>query len=530
MGLFETLLQVSAHPAAQPFLQQLLGGNPQDRRARELADLRQALQETTGRATATAAAVEIITPAPDGPAPDLAPVRDQLLRVSGALKESLRFAREDGMAHPEVQQRLTDSQQWAVDLERYQLRPEVLVALPPAARQQAEALLPSVRRLRQQIGAVESVDSLTAASALAGQLATQAQVATAVGAMPGHPPDPSDPGPAPYSRYAPDMPVDTSCLACGRSHLAGVQGALEQAAHDAATRGWGDPAVQDRVTMAQEELSALLDYDWTPAKIAAAPAAEQAVVRPAVAGAQQLLRQLQAARQPGDLATAATQAQALRTQIRAADAPVYGALVLRPLTPSAGTARVMPERVWFTATEPPASAVQVLAPPIDTHVAFDNLTRALAARGIPVRIRQLPATETHILEGQYSTDTNTVTLAPFVLAKDSYAVQTLQHEAAHALLHGFQCLPHPPEDHTAQERQAEDTVILSMVESGLPIETREGTLLEPGTRAIDWTVLEQEVGPATAENLRWASQWVVDATQGRLSPDRISAPCPHPSP
>jgi len=547
MSLFNTVLQLTAHPAAQPFLQRLLGGDPEERRRRQMAELRQALQETLGTLgppTALAAAsapITTTTHAASGPAPStdaaaslpaLAPIRDQMLQISAALKESLRFAREDGLTHPEVQKRLADTQEWAVDLERFQLRPEALTAMPPAARAQAEALLVPLRRLRQQIGEARDVGDLTEASALAGQLASYVQVATAVGGMPGvrlsPPPTPPSAAPADaYSQYAPDMTVDTSCLACTRSHLAGVQGALERAAQEAATKGWADPAVQDRLAMAQEELTALLTYDLTPDQIAKSPPADQAVVQPLVPGVQQLLSQLRAAQSPQDVAQAAAQARALRQQLTGARPP-FTALARAPVPTTEGTARVTGSRSWLTAVDPSTEQVATVAPPLAIPTAFDRLAAALEARGVPVRIRQLPATDTAIIEGLYAPDTNSIQLAPFALAKDPYAVQTLIHEAAHALLHGPSCLPHPPADHRGPEQQAEDAVVVTMVDAGLPLETREGTVIEPGARRIDWATLTQELGPAAAENLRWASQWMTQAMHGTLPPDQVTAPCPHP--
>lgn len=332
MGLFQTLLQVTAHPAAQPFLQQLLGGDAGTRREREVAELRAAFQEvlrdTPGIAAGTVAGAAVVdaavTPSPTGAA-SLAPVRDQLLRVSGALKESLRFAREDGPQHPEVRQRVQDAQAWIVDLERYQLRPEVLATMPPAVREQAEAMLPAIRRLRQQLGEARSVDDLTETAAWAGRLASHAQIATAVAGVPGTrvaPPPVPPPTPGAYSQYAPDMAVDTSCLACGRSHLAGIEAALSQAAADARTQGWASPTVQDRLTMAQEELHALLDYDWTPERLARSPAHEQQIVRPLVADAQTLLTTLAQAQTPDAVDAAAQQVRAMRTALAAAEQEV----------------------------------------------------------------------------------------------------------------------------------------------------------------------------------------------------------------
>lgn len=538
MSLLDTILRVTAHPAAQPFLQRVLNGDPQEREQRRLAELRQALAESraigAAGATATLAAGSTASvsssPVPQA-LPDLAPVRDQLILISGALKESLRFAREDGLDHPEVQKRLADSQQWAVDLERFQLRPEALARMDPATRRQAEALLVPLRRLRQQLGEAGSVPALTDASAYAGQLASSAQIGAALGTMPPLPAAPAAPNV--YSQYAPDMTVDTSCLACSRSHFAGVQGALEAAAQEAATKGFGDRDVQERLGMAQEELAALLAYDLTPDQIAKSPPAEQAAVQPIVPAAHALLTRLRNAQSPADLRAAAVEAQTIRQQVAVAPATstTFTSLVTEtgPRSTEPGTPRVNPQRAWYTDIDPTATQVRAIAPAFDTRTAFDNLERALEARGVHVRVRQLPATDQSIIEGQYETGTNAVLLAPFVLSKDSYADQTLIHEATHVLLHGSACLPNPPKNHGPQEAQAEAGTIITMTESGLPIETREGTIIPPGSREVDWTLLASEVGQPTADNLRWASQWILDAMRGTLPADRLHEICPIPA-
>ncbi|MFB5675170.1 hypothetical protein ACE3NQ_11470 [Paenibacillus terreus] len=66
----------------------------------------------------------------------------------------------------------------------------------------------------------------------------------------------------PYSQYAPDMHVSVGCIPCTRAHLSAVSAALK--AGDAET--------------AREEISALLEYDLTPDKLAATPEKDREVL------------------------------------------------------------------------------------------------------------------------------------------------------------------------------------------------------------------------------------------------------------
>lgn len=86
--------------------------------------------------------------------------RSHLATVSGALGESLRFAREGGIGHPEVQRRLSLAEEEVNILERVDLSPEALESAPPKERELAEEFLPLIREVRQGIGDVASVQDL----------------------------------------------------------------------------------------------------------------------------------------------------------------------------------------------------------------------------------------------------------------------------------------------------------------------------------------------------------------------------------
>ena len=94
--------------------------------------------------------------------------RSHLSTVSGALGEATRFAREEqGIKHPEVQKRIMMSEDEINILERIDLSPEALMKAPPEERQLAEEYLPRIRKLRQDLGQITSLEDLekTAAEA-----------------------------------------------------------------------------------------------------------------------------------------------------------------------------------------------------------------------------------------------------------------------------------------------------------------------------------------------------------------------------
>jgi len=93
--------------------------------------------------------------------------RSHLSTVSGALSESLRFARESGIQNPEVQRRVMLSEDEMNIMERIDLAPDALANSPEQERTLAEEYLPRIRELRQRLGNISSVEQLeqTAADA-----------------------------------------------------------------------------------------------------------------------------------------------------------------------------------------------------------------------------------------------------------------------------------------------------------------------------------------------------------------------------
>lgn len=270
------------------------------------------LQRLLDRLEAAQARLGLLDRLP-GPVP--ADVAGPVTEVSATLKEALRFAREDGMEHPEVRRRLEDAELILTDLERFGLAPERIRRLPEEEQEAVRSLAPALRRLRQQVVArLQSPADLEEAAAMAGELAAGIRQGRIL-----LPPTPSS---GEYSRYAPDMEVATGCIPCGRAHLGALQANLEAAL--ASARGEGmdsrmdSPGVSKRLAAAEEELAALMRYDWTPERIAASPPAERAVLeefRPAVEKFREALGQV---RTETDLERLTESARQLRTAFRRA--------------------------------------------------------------------------------------------------------------------------------------------------------------------------------------------------------------------
>lgn len=87
--------------------------------------------------------------------------RSHLHTVAGLLKEALRFAREEGVNHPEVVNRLDAAAEELAVLERVDLAPENIRNSPEKEKQVINTVLPEIRRLRQEV-----VNNITDASKL----------------------------------------------------------------------------------------------------------------------------------------------------------------------------------------------------------------------------------------------------------------------------------------------------------------------------------------------------------------------------
>jgi hypothetical protein len=86
--------------------------------------------------------------------------RSHMATIAGALDESMRFAREGGVTDPEVLRRLDVAEREINIMERIDLSPEAIQNSPPKDQAMAREFLPKIRRLRQDIGQITSVDQL----------------------------------------------------------------------------------------------------------------------------------------------------------------------------------------------------------------------------------------------------------------------------------------------------------------------------------------------------------------------------------
>jgi hypothetical protein len=92
------------------------------------------------------------------------------------LEEALRFARKEGMNHPEVLTRVQQAGNELVGLERGDLTPEKLDLLEPGQRQVAEWGLQKVRELRHELDGLDqsqNVADLERAAVISQKVATE---------------------------------------------------------------------------------------------------------------------------------------------------------------------------------------------------------------------------------------------------------------------------------------------------------------------------------------------------------------------
>jgi hypothetical protein len=90
---------------------------------------------------------------------------DHLTTVSGLLSESLRFAREGGIEHPEVIERISDAEEELNVFERKDGDASTVMGLPPHERLILEDMLKTSRAVRHQLKEIVDYDSLLASAA-----------------------------------------------------------------------------------------------------------------------------------------------------------------------------------------------------------------------------------------------------------------------------------------------------------------------------------------------------------------------------
>lgn len=90
--------------------------------------------------------------------------KDHWVTTAAALAEALRFARKEGVAHPEVQRRLALAEEELDIGERIDFAPDALAGLSPPEREVAEWSLPRMRDTRHAIAGVKTVEDLQRAA------------------------------------------------------------------------------------------------------------------------------------------------------------------------------------------------------------------------------------------------------------------------------------------------------------------------------------------------------------------------------
>jgi len=121
----------------------------------------------------------------------------------------------------------------------------------------------------------------------------------------------------PYSNYAPEMSVDTSCIACARAHILAVKGMLNEALRFAREDGVAHSEVINRLDSSAEELVMLERFDWTAEKIQNSPVDEQEIVREALPKVRRLRQQvLNGINSSSDLEKAASLSADIYSRIR----------------------------------------------------------------------------------------------------------------------------------------------------------------------------------------------------------------------
>ncbi|MCY0892671.1 MAG: hypothetical protein OWR52_04070 [Acidibacillus sp.] len=112
------------------------------------------------------AQLELLDQELKGPAPEATV-------AAASLKEALRFAREDGVSHPEVQIRVARTEEAINALERVTLAPERMKQMPKEEADRARKMLPELRRARQDLinhlHTSEDLESVTARIAIIDQ-------------------------------------------------------------------------------------------------------------------------------------------------------------------------------------------------------------------------------------------------------------------------------------------------------------------------------------------------------------------------
>lgn len=97
--------------------------------------------------------------------------RAHIVGIKGALKEALRFAREDGIKHPEVIKRIDNAIEELIVMERFDLTPEEITKLNKEEKELIDNALIKIRKLRQiLLNKIDDMEDLNNAIILANEI------------------------------------------------------------------------------------------------------------------------------------------------------------------------------------------------------------------------------------------------------------------------------------------------------------------------------------------------------------------------
>lgn len=500
--LVDQFIEIVTHPAMQPVVTGFIrnmGNKKKDAQSapvdgyavlmRRLDEIEMNLPKKAGRKPKMQA----------GEPPDLGAVCNHVSRLSGSIKEAARFVRENGVNNSDAQQRIKTAKNLAdelVEIERYQLSPERIAALPKGQQAVVTSALPHLRRVRElALEGTATPDGMEQAAAAAGTLSTQLQTALAAGKALG----------AVDKTYGEQMAkVEKGCIECGRAHIAGAAVSLRRAAEDAKQKGWTSQDVQARLAFAREELAVLKEYDWTPERLAANPPQERAALDRFARQVDDILDRLNNIDEVG--------LQELSAEIADVRDQYDHALPQQALAMIQPNIKKLNSLGYVSASR---QELHEVAGRMEYEQLMDRIIAQDRAHGVNVMVGHVEPG----IAATYNPKNHAIALAAESTYPENFHLQTIIHETAHSLLHSPNCLPgseqvaQRPELREIGETEAEIVTLAAMGELGLPIHFADGTRQSAGDWEINWAKIKEELGPEVANRIQWATDWIVTAAQ-----------------
>lgn len=390
--------------------------------------------------------------------------RNLLTDISAWAKEASRFARSDGMDHPEVTKRLERIQKEAPLLERMVLSPEHLEQLPPQDRAKLEQVLGQLRSVRQySMVGVKKPEDLARLAADAGRAARSLW--------------------------------DDPWLHFADEELSALR------AFD-----WNEERLAKAPAEERKVVAPLLDttkelHEGLRGQL------DRAKIKKMLVRVQEMRKELD---------------QAISRQNKGEGSTTFHSVIHTDVDTR------IPERLAGAYLEDlkQEGVASLLGSSQSTRKAFENLLRFGAARGVPIRIEALPTVvergrTTGVILGAYYPDGNNIWLGPQALAEDPKDVDTLAEETAHSLLHSPGCNIYGPAigpyEQQPAEREAKLASMIARLKAGVPFETDTGRRIDPAQVRVRIEQLERDLGPTMLRRVEWAADVMAQAMNGDIA-------------